>query len=690
MKLIILILLCIPLMILGQVPQSIKYQAVARNQNGEAICNQDVRIRFTILEGTDDGVIVYQESHQAQTNEFGLINLNIGDGNSSSDLSHIQWDNGQSKWIRVDMDTTGGLNYAVMGVSQLLSVPYAFYAETSGSGSGGTSLWSATGNNIYYNSGNVGVGTENPHSSAALEVESTNKGFLPPRMTETQRDLINNPEAGLMIYNIDTECINIYKPGGWFELCGECIPPPQPIINSNSPACEGDTIKLFAINAGGANCSWTGPNDFTSNEENPIIYPAGQEHVGTYTLVTSNNCGSTQPVSTDISLAELPDAAGNISGSTDICQGTSGINYSISTVNNATGYQWVLPQGATIVAGELTHSISVNFSESAQSGNITVTPTNECGEGTPATPYFVNVLPLPDQAEAGNDQTDLSGSTTTLEANNPINGTGEWTILSGTGGSFTDNTQHNTEFTGNSGESYVLEWTISNTCGESSDQVNISFSTAWACGQEFLDTRDGQTYSTVQIGEQCWFAENLNYGTFTQGDVNATDNGAVEKYCYQNDENNCNIYGGLYTWREMMDLPNTCETTSCAAQISSNHQGICPPGWHVPTDEEYKTLEMELGMTQTEADMLNTWRGSPVGTDMLAGGSSGYESIFGGRMAGANSFALIGSYDYPNTATESGATNSYRRCLRAGDSNVGRWDTFPKSWSLSVRCLKNN
>ncbi|HRW22047.1 MAG TPA: hypothetical protein P5509_08745 [Bacteroidales bacterium] len=59
-------------------------------------------------------------------------------------------------------------------------------------------------------------------------------------------------------------------------------------------------------------------------------------------------------------------------------------------------------------------------------------------------------------------------------------------------------------------------------------------------------------------------------------------------------------------------------------------------------------------------------------------------------MAGANSFALINSYDYPNTASEMGATNSFRRCLRAGDSNVGRWDTFPKSWSLSVRCLKNN
>jgi len=436
-------------------------------------------------------------------------------------------------------------------------------------------------------------------------------------MTEDQRDLISTPEIGLMIYNLDTDCINVYKPGGWFELCGDCIPPPQPNINTNSPACEGDTLKLFAVNAGGANCSWTGPNGFTSNLENPIIFPVGFQHEGTYTLVTSNDCGSSQAVNTEVTIAELPEAAGTISGSTDICQGTTGINYSISPVNNATGYQWNLPQDATIVAGEFTYSISVNFSNTAQSGNISVAPINDCGQGT-ASEFFVNILPLPDQANAGPDQTGISGSNTSLEANNPTNGTGEWSIISGTGGNFSNSSQYNTQFTGQSGETYQLRWTISNSCGESYDDVIISFSNAWACGQPFLDTRDGQTYNTVQIGDQCWFSENLNYGTYTQGDVHATDNGVVEKYCYNNNTDNCDTFGGLYTWREMMDLPNSCETTSCAAQISSNHQGICPPGWHVPTDEEYKTLEMELGMTQTEADMLNTWRGSPVGTDMLA------------------------------------------------------------------------
>jgi uncharacterized protein (TIGR02145 family) len=91
---------------------------------------------------------------------------------------------------------------------------------------------------------------------------------------------------------------------------------------------------------------------------------------------------------------------------------------------------------------------------------------------------------------------------------------------------------------------------------------------------------EGQVYNTIQIFSQCWLKENLNIGTMIQGTQNMTDNGVIEKYCYDNLETNCDEWGGLYQWDEMMQYSDT-----------AGIQGICPPNWHIPTDEEIKMLE---------------------------------------------------------------------------------------------------
>ena len=98
------------------------------------------------------------------------------------------------------------------------------------------------------------------------------------------------------------------------------------------------------------------------------------------------------------------------------------------------------------------------------------------------------------------------------------------------------------------------------------------------------DTRDDQEYSTVQIGTQCWMAENLNIGNMVQGVIDMTENGEIEKYCYDDNAQNCNVYGGLYQWNEMMQYVTTPST-----------QGICPDGWHLPSNDEYTVLTDYLG-----------------------------------------------------------------------------------------------
>jgi len=101
------------------------------------------------------------------------------------------------------------------------------------------------------------------------------------------------------------------------------------------------------------------------------------------------------------------------------------------------------------------------------------------------------------------------------------------------------------------------------------DEITFDNTTNFTCGSPVL--YGGETYQTILIGSQCWFQENLNVGTRINGSSNQTDNGEIEKYCYNNLDANCVTYGGLYQWDEAMQYVTTAGT-----------QGICPDGWHIP------------------------------------------------------------------------------------------------------------
>ncbi|MFN5319748.1 MAG: tail fiber domain-containing protein [Bacteroidia bacterium] len=121
------------------VPQGINYQAIARNANGGVYVNQNIAVRISILEGTAPGELRYQERHVATTNVFGLFTLKIGAGTPLiGSFSAINWSTA-NHYLKVEVDNTGGSNYTDLGENELLSVPYAFYAQTSGSGGSGSS-----------------------------------------------------------------------------------------------------------------------------------------------------------------------------------------------------------------------------------------------------------------------------------------------------------------------------------------------------------------------------------------------------------------------------------------------------------------------------------------------------------------------------------------------------------------------
>lgn len=133
----------------------------------------------------------------------------------------------------------------------------------------------------------------------------------------------------------------------------------------------------------------------------------------------------------------------------------------------------------------------------------------------------------------------------------------------------------------------------------------------------------GETYGTTIVGTQCWLAKNINIGTKINSAASyptcyelsgqgsghwscQLNNNLVEKYCYDNDEGNCDIYGGLYEWSEAMGLTYDCNYGAATANgdgsyavncsdsysqtIAAKHQGICPTGWHIPSNDEWTTL----------------------------------------------------------------------------------------------------
>ncbi|MBK9099116.1 MAG: T9SS type A sorting domain-containing protein [bacterium] len=181
---------------------------------------------------------------------------------------------------------------------------------------------------------------------------------------------------------------------------------------------------------------------------------------------------------------------------------------------------------------------------------------------------------------------------------------------------------------------------------------------------------EGKTYHTVKIGTQCWLKENLEAGIYIPGSQNATNNGIIEKYCYNNDPNNCNTYGGLYHWNEAMQY------------ITSNAQGICPPGWHIPTLSELLTLRATVNNDGNALKAVGQGIGSGAGTNI-----SGFSALLAGYRYGNGVFYGLGEGTLFWGSTES-SSEAYILSLGSEGGDIYIYST-DKSFGFSVRCLKD-
>jgi uncharacterized protein (TIGR02145 family) len=194
---------------------------------------------------------------------------------------------------------------------------------------------------------------------------------------------------------------------------------------------------------------------------------------------------------------------------------------------------------------------------------------------------------------------------------------------------------------------------------------------------------EGQWYTTVQIGSQCLLKENLNVGIMIPGANEQSNNGVIEKYCYDDDEANCDVYGGLYQWNEMMQYGTT-----------PGVRGICPDGWHLPIDDEWCILTQFIDPT-VDCNMMGG-TGMDAGTKMKS--TSGWYG--GGNGTNASGFTALpgGSHSngfnhltYSTTFWSSSESDMIAWYWRLNYNYAMIFHMFEfKSNGFSVRCVKDS
>jgi len=258
------------------------------------------------------------------------------------------------------------------------------------------------------------------------------------------------------------------------------------------------------------------------------------------------------------------------------------------------------------------------------------------------------------------------------------------------------------------GNAVIDDCGVCNGNNESMDACGLCGGDAISEEECYISDIDGNTYKTIWIGEQLWMTENLKVTQYNDGSQIPTgysnsgwyelENGAYAVYPTDDDEvsqstcgDDCaDVYGNLYNW-----------------YVVDDDRGVCPDGWHVPSDEEFLELEMFLGMSEEEANNNNVSRGTDEGSKLASNsdlwmdgnlennsefGTSGFNAIPAGKRysGGSNSpYSSMSTTSYFWTSSEISSTYAVKRIMYYYDSTVYRYTSVSKHYGISVRCIQN-
>ena len=516
-----------------------------------------------------------------------------------------------------------------------------------------------------------------------------------------------NNDAVVCILTSDIPCVtgNPATSNTMLMSINAKLPVSVSIAASANPVCAGTSVTYTATAVnGGTNpvFQWkvNGVNAGTGSVT--YTYVPVTADVVTCVLTSSETCVSGNPATSNsitMTVNQILPVSVNISSNPSgaVCQGTS-VTFTAVPTNGGSSpaYQWLV-NGSNVGSNSATYSYVPSQSDVV---TCVLTSTLSCVSGNPATSNAITMIVNQSVAVsvtiAASANPVVPGTSVTFTATAVNGGTSpvyQWKVngtVVGTNSSVYTYTPVN-----NDNVLCILTSSIA-TCvtgsPATSNTIVMNVMYGIPCPDAPTVTYGGQTYNTVLIGTQCWFRENLNIGTMVNGSSEQTSNGIVEKYCYNNDAANCNVYGGLYQWAEMVQYYNGASNTANWSPVpTGNVQGICPSGWHLPTNDEYWVLyNFQGGQSVVGGKIKEAGTAHFVSPNVGATNSSGFTALPGGLRWSS------GVYYYLTQNTElwtiSAGANPATDVYYIGASyltTLGNNGQFYKVTGLSVRCLKN-
>ena len=483
-------------------------------------------------------------------------------------------------------------------------------------------------------------------------------------------------------------------------------PPDQPseISGENNVPVQATGLVYGVEEAPGTDYVWSVPNgwEITHGDGSHSITVVAGDEGGDITAKAENACGMSEAsmlsVEVYVPMFELtlhvePTEGGDVSG-----QGSypEGVKVSVTATPNE-GWEFT---GWTGETDHVNDPLSSNTTVTMPAGDVTLTANFQKVELPTLTTLTISEITNNSAKSGGNVTNDGNASVTSRgivwsTSTNPTTGSHQGMTSNGAGtGSFTSNLTGLTAAT----TYYVRAYATNNVGTAYGEQVSFITLDDDPSDGTVTDI-DGNVYQTVIIGDQEWMAENLR----PTRDANGND---ITRYCYDDDETNCDLYGGLYTWHTVMN------GESSSSSNPSGVQGICPTGWHVPSDAEWTELvnyvvsqgypnewDNQNGAGNalkscrqdgSPLDGCNTsehprWKANPTyyGFDEF-----GFSALPGGYRNSGGDFGYVGGDGYWWASTEGSSADAGGRGMSRGTGSVDR-NGVSKTYGFSLRCVRD-